>query len=56
MRYNEVWTNILSLSNYIAPSAITIIMSIPGMDGSIIKGMNTPISECVPMEEVFPDV
>ncbi|MCL1994603.1 MAG: hypothetical protein FWG63_00180 [Defluviitaleaceae bacterium] len=32
------------------------LTSIPGMDESIIKGMNTPVSECVPMEEVFPDV
>jgi len=30
--------------------------AIPGMTESIIEGMNTPLSECVPLSEVFPDV
>jgi hypothetical protein len=28
------------------------LSSIPGMKESIVKGLNTPISECVPEEEV----
>jgi len=30
--------------------------SIPGMADKIINGMNTPISDCVPLDEVWSDV
>jgi hypothetical protein len=30
--------------------------AIPGMMESIIEGCNTPLSECVPVSEVWPDV
>ena len=30
--------------------------SIPGMSEKIKEGMNTPLSECVPMSEVWADV
>ena len=30
--------------------------SIPGMAESIKKGADTPLSECVPLAEVWPDV
>jgi len=32
------------------------LSSIPGMTEKIQKGMNTPLSECVPMSEVWADV
>jgi hypothetical protein len=32
------------------------LCSIPGMKEKIIKGLNTPSEECVPLEEVWPDV
>ena len=32
------------------------LSAVPGMTESIIEGMNTPLSECVPLSEVFPDV
>jgi CRISPR/Cas system-associated exonuclease Cas4 (RecB family) len=32
------------------------LSSIPGMMDSIREGVNTPLSECVPIEEVWPDV
>ncbi len=32
------------------------LMSIPGMADKIKDGMNTPISECVPLADVWPDV
>jgi len=34
----------------------TYLASIPGMMDSIREGVNTPLSECVPLEEVWPDV
>ena len=30
--------------------------AIPGMMRSIEEGINTPVSECVPLSEVWPDV
>jgi hypothetical protein len=32
------------------------VMSIPGMAEKLKEGMNTPLSECVPIEEVWADV
>ena len=32
------------------------LASIPGMTESIQEGLNTPLSECVPISEVWPDV
>ena len=32
------------------------LTSIPGMVESIKKGMETPLSDCVPLSEVWPDV
>jgi len=32
------------------------LRSIPGMIQSIEDGINTPLSECVPLSEVWPDV
>ena len=32
------------------------LSSIPGMADKIKNGMNTPLSECVPMSEVWSDV
>ena len=32
------------------------LSSIPGMMKSIKDGVNTPLSECVPLSEVWPDV
>jgi hypothetical protein len=32
------------------------LKSIPGMADKIKAGMSTPLSECVPMSEVWPDV
>jgi hypothetical protein len=32
------------------------LASIPGMSNSIRDGVNTPLSECVPLEKVWPDV
>jgi hypothetical protein len=32
------------------------LASIPGMMESIKEGINTPLSECVPLREVWPDV
>lgn len=32
------------------------LASIPGMTESITEGMNTPLSECVSVPEVWPDV
>ena len=32
------------------------VMSVPGMAEKIKEGMNTPLSECVPLEEVWADV
>ena len=32
------------------------LSSIPGMTEKIKEGMNTPLSECVPMSEVWADV
>ena len=32
------------------------LASIPGMSNSIRNGVNTPLSECVPLEKVWPDV
>ncbi|MDR1829809.1 MAG: hypothetical protein LBQ76_03465 [Candidatus Fibromonas sp.] len=34
----------------------TYLASIPGMSNSIRNGVNTPLSECVPLEKVWPDV
>jgi len=34
----------------------TYLNSIPGMAASIQEGINTPIEECVPLSEVWPDV
>ena len=34
----------------------TYLGKIPGMLPSIQKGIKTPLSECVPMSEVWPDV
>ena len=34
----------------------TYLNAIPGMMRSIEEGMNTPVSECVPLSEVWPDV
>jgi hypothetical protein len=30
--------------------------SIPGMSESILEGINTPLSECISLSEVWPDV
>jgi hypothetical protein len=30
--------------------------SIPGMKESLLQGMATPLSDCVPLSEVWPDV
>jgi hypothetical protein len=32
------------------------LSSIPRMIDSIEEGVNTPISECIPMEKIWPDV
>jgi hypothetical protein len=32
------------------------LSSIPGMSESIKEGLATPISECIPLSEVWPDV
>jgi hypothetical protein len=32
------------------------LMSVPGMTEKIKEGMNTPLSECVPLAEVWGDV
>ena len=32
------------------------LMSVPGMAEKIKNGLNTPISECVPLSEVWADV
>ena len=32
------------------------LSSIPGMTESIVEGMATPISECIPISEILPDV
>ena len=32
------------------------LASIPGMTESIVEGMATPLSECVPLSKVWPDV
>ena len=32
------------------------LTSIPGMVKSIKEGMNTPLSDCVPLSKVWPDV
>jgi hypothetical protein len=32
------------------------LASIPGMTESIKDGLSTPLSECVPLSEVWPDV
>ena len=34
----------------------TYLNAIPSMMRSINEGINTPISECVPLSEVWPDV
>ena len=34
----------------------TYLSSIPGMADSIKEGANTPLSECIPIAEVWPDV
>ena len=34
----------------------TYLNSIPGMAASIQEGINTPIEDCVPLSEVWPDV
>ncbi|MDR2578788.1 MAG: hypothetical protein LBC70_08300 [Chitinispirillales bacterium] len=34
----------------------TYLASIPGMMESIMEGADAPESECVPMEEIWPDV
>ena len=40
----------------IEPDDETYLDSIPGMTQSIEEGIETPISECVPLSEVWPDV
>ena len=32
------------------------LMSVPGMADKITEGLNTPLSECVPLSEVWVDV
>lgn len=32
------------------------LRSVPGMSESIQEGINTPLSECIDMSEVWPDV
>lgn len=32
------------------------LMSVPGMADKIKKGLNTPLSDCIPLSEVWPDV
>lgn len=32
------------------------LQSIPGMTDKLKAGMNTPLSDCVPLSEVWPDV
>ena len=34
----------------------TYLNSIPGMMQSIEEGINAPLSECIPLSEVWPDV
>jgi hypothetical protein len=34
----------------------TYLNAIPGMMRSINEGINTPVSECVPLSEIWPDV
>lgn len=34
----------------------TYLSSIPGMVESIDEGIKTPLSECIPLEKVWPDV
>ena len=34
----------------------TYLSSIPGMMDSINEGVATPLNECIPLEEVWPDV
>ena len=38
------------------PDDSTYLSSIPGMMESIQEGIATPLDECVPLEEVWPDV
>lgn len=46
----------LKYRNALTMDDSTYLASIPGMMDSIREGANTPTSECVPMEEVWPDV
>ena len=34
----------------------TYLNAIPGMMRSIEEGINTPVSDCIPLSEVWPDV
>ncbi|MCL2016882.1 MAG: hypothetical protein FWG68_11620 [Defluviitaleaceae bacterium] len=36
-----------------AATETAYLSAIPGMDETIIEGLNTPLSECVPIEEVL---
>jgi len=42
--------------NELALDDSAYLSSIPGMVDSIKEGVNTPISECVPLEKVWADV
>jgi hypothetical protein len=46
----------LKYRNMLTMDDNTYLASIPGMMDSIREGVNTPLSECVPMEEVWADV
>jgi hypothetical protein len=46
----QKYRNLLETDDY------SYLSSIPGMMASIEEGFNTPLSECVPISEVWPDV
>ena len=43
---------VLSEEDYNSLMETLYLCSIPGMKESILEGMNTPISECIPEDEV----
>ena len=47
---------ILKYRNALTMDDNDYLASIPGMMDSIREGINAPLSECVPLEEVWPDV
>jgi hypothetical protein len=48
-----VWT---LLANQSIVDDTSYLNSIPGMAASIREGLEAPISDCVPLSEVWPDV